>query len=56
MKTTELNPEELLADIIESAYEDFIKEHELDMTMTLDEILFEMFAAGFEISLELNEE
>jgi len=58
MKTTELRLEELVDNLAEDSFEEFSEEFELDPSMTLEDILFEVYCSGFEqgIFLELEEE
>lgn len=51
------NPEYMEDDtIIQEAFDSFMEEYELDIEMSFEDILYEMFAAGFETALELLDE
>ena len=42
--------------IIQEAFDIFMEDYELDLEMSFEDILYEMFAAGFETALELLDE
>ena len=47
------NPVDIDEDgMIQDAFEEFMQSYELEMEMMLEDILYEMFAAGFESALE----
>jgi hypothetical protein len=58
MKTTQLRLEEIIDNLAEESFNEFSEEFELDPSMTLEDILFEVYCSGFEqgILLELEEE
>ena len=39
--------------IIQDAFDNFMEEYELDMSMSFDDMMYEMFATGFETALAL---
>jgi len=58
MKTTKLQLEEIIDNLAEESFNEFSEEFELDPSMTLEDILFEVYCSGFEqgIFLEFEEE
>jgi len=43
-------------EIIEEAFDVYMEDYGLDTAMSFEDILYEMFAAGFESALELQKE
>ena len=60
MKTTELRLEELVDNLAEDSFEEFLEGFELDPSMTFEDILYEVYCSGFEqgftIEVSLKEE
>ena len=57
MSETIINDEEdTLVEIVEPLFEDFLKDFEIDPEGSLNDMLFEVFCAGFETALEVTHE
>jgi len=41
----------LLEEAIQTAFDEAFEDYELDATMSIEDIFYEMFAAGFEVAL-----
>jgi len=52
----ETQVEEIEDDIIQEAFDEVMSEYELDSEMSIEDLLYEMFANGWEMALEVYSE
>jgi hypothetical protein len=52
----ETQVEEIEDDIIQEAFDEVMSEYELDSEMSIEDLLYEMFANGWEMAIEVYSE
>jgi len=49
---TETQVDEIFEETIQEAFDELMSDYELDSTMSIEDMLYEMFASGFEVAVE----
>ena len=48
----ETQVDEIFEETIQEAFDELMSDYELDSTMSIEDMLYEMFASGFEVAVE----